>query len=237
MTVKSSPLSALPPPFNQPLPGLNPILGLQTWGNSEEYLKSLLGFARKHGKDSVRLKEALSVGDFQSAKHISHTLKGLAGTLFAADLARASTELDAALSLWGGQSGEERACERLLKQKNSDLSVLVEQVEWALNTVIQSCQPLFPQEKKKKPPSLSAPMISVDPIHRASLQELIAVLRSGNAVRASELLAALEKPALLSSEIYNHILEQIEDFEFLAAEKLVENILISIGNSSDSPSV
>ena len=230
----ASAMTHLPPPFNQPLPGLDPALGLATWGNAAAYQKSLLSFTRRHKDAGARLQEALGRGDLKTGKELSHSLKGLAGNLSAVELAEAATALDVALASHTADHTPGESIEKLLKTKNIDLAALVGKVTATMAILVQSCQKLAPEKPKSAPPpaqparAAQATTRQVAPAQRKRIQELAKALQSGNAVAAASLLAALEKSGVIPVEAREKIAQQIGDFDLLAAGETVEKLLASM---------
>ena len=80
------------------LPGLDLERGLSMLGGNRDKYLSLLGrFVDSHGGDPGRMTEALAGEDYAQVRALAHALKGVAGTLGVGSVARAASELDAAL--------------------------------------------------------------------------------------------------------------------------------------------
>ncbi|NEX16861.1 MAG: hypothetical protein C1943_09595 [Halochromatium sp.] len=98
----SEPLSRLQPlgqdlaPFLPEIPGLDMARGLATTqGDRHLYRKLLLRFHQTQADVGERVRSAYRDGETETATRLAHTLKGLAGTIGAADLQRAAAELEA----------------------------------------------------------------------------------------------------------------------------------------------
>jgi two-component system sensor histidine kinase/response regulator len=97
------------------IPGVDVAYGLGlVRGNATTYRKLLGMFIKSHGDASVRIGELRASGDAEGVRRIAHGLKGAAGALGAAELARAATALDAALR--GGQTDLDDLTVRLLAE-------------------------------------------------------------------------------------------------------------------------
>jgi len=86
-----------PPSPPAALPGIDLAAGLQRLGGDWGLFRTvLLEFAADHGRICEEIREAFAAGDRALAGRLAHTLKGLAATLEATELAAAATDLDAA---------------------------------------------------------------------------------------------------------------------------------------------
>jgi CheY-like chemotaxis protein len=107
------------------LPGINMDLGIKgVGGNRSLYAKILLEFFEDHREDINKISEALKSGDEELARRITHTLKGLAGSIGAIDLQHAATTLDAALK----------------EEDNDDYGELLGEVEKTMTIVLQGLE-------------------------------------------------------------------------------------------------
>jgi CheY-like chemotaxis protein len=80
------------------LPGIDRIAGLRrVAGNETLYHKLLLDFHRDFATSADRIRAAISENRLTDAERLAHTLKGVAGSIGAMDLHRATEELDTAL--------------------------------------------------------------------------------------------------------------------------------------------
>ncbi len=66
-------------------------------GNQRLYIKLLNEFARAHANDCTRIREALDAGNFEEARALTHTLKGIAGNLSVRRLYVAASALETEL--------------------------------------------------------------------------------------------------------------------------------------------
>ena len=80
------------------LPGVNLVEGLARVGNNRGlFLRILESLQRDHADELVRITVAIQGGDVAGASRAAHTLKGIMGTIGAADLARLFGQLEASL--------------------------------------------------------------------------------------------------------------------------------------------
>ncbi len=91
--------AALPEPLPLPeLPGVNLVEGLARVGNNRGlFLRILESLQRDHADELVRITVAIQGGDVAGASRAAHTIKGIMGTIGAADLARLFGQLEASL--------------------------------------------------------------------------------------------------------------------------------------------
>ncbi|MFN3078104.1 MAG: response regulator, partial [Alphaproteobacteria bacterium] len=99
--VRSNEASAFPPPNavetseTLSLPGIDWSFALgHLGGNSRLLRKLLLDFHHDHVGDALEIRQALASGDLARAQRITHTLKGITGTIGAATLHQISKELN-----------------------------------------------------------------------------------------------------------------------------------------------
>lgn len=98
--------------------GLNNVLG-----DKALYFEILQMFYQDHKNDGDKLKQAISEQDYDTAKHVSHTLKGVSCSVGAMNLFELTKTLDNAISA-----------------KETDLQVLLAGVDDHLQKVMQSIQ-------------------------------------------------------------------------------------------------
>jgi HPt (histidine-containing phosphotransfer) domain-containing protein len=107
------------------LPGIDRIAGLRrVAGNETLYHKLLLDFHRDYATSADRIRAAISKNRFTDAERLAHTLKGVAGSIGAIDLQRATEELNSALRL----NSLEKAVV-LLADADQELSLVIRGLE------------------------------------------------------------------------------------------------------------
>ena len=93
----AAPAQAEPLPLPE-LPGVNLVEALARVGNNRGLYRRILGsLHRDHADELVRITAAIQGGDVAGASRAAHTLKGIMGTIGAADLARLFGQLEASL--------------------------------------------------------------------------------------------------------------------------------------------
>ncbi|MEW6982725.1 diguanylate cyclase [Colwelliaceae bacterium 6471] len=105
----------------EPYPGIDVSIGISNvLGDQTLFEEILLMFYQDHHQDQEKIAQALSMGDILLAKHLSHTLKGVASSIGAIELSESVQELDEAIN----------------QQNNQLYDVLYEEVASTLNRVI-----------------------------------------------------------------------------------------------------
>ncbi|MDD5390141.1 MAG: PAS domain S-box protein [Gallionellaceae bacterium] len=183
------------------LPGLDPQRGLTALrGQADKYLRLLCLFAESHAGDMARLRELLATGEITDARHLAHSLKGVAATLGANRLADQIAGLEAAL-----------------KQPGGECAGLIDQIEAGLAALAAAILAL-PQHLAEPTPA------PVDPAHvEQVLNELEHLLKQSDA-HAGQL--AADSRLLLHTALGDagdEFLRQIERFDYEAALAILRN--------------
>lgn len=91
-----------------PLPGIDTTEGLRRMANKPAlYERVLRDFHRRFCDEAAQIRAALAAGDIASATRRTHSAKGLAGTIGAAELQAAAHDLEAAIKA-GSNEQEDR---------------------------------------------------------------------------------------------------------------------------------
>ncbi|MDP2434106.1 MAG: PAS domain S-box protein [Pseudomonadota bacterium] len=190
----ASPLDATLARFTT-LPGLDPARGLALLrGQADKYLSLLRLFAESHGGDMARLREHLAASQFDAARHLAHSLKGVAATLGAHRLADQIARLEAAL-----------------RQPGSDCDGLIDDIEAGLSTLAAAILAL-PQRP------VEATTIPVDPVRLVQVMNELERLLAQSDARAGQL--AADSRSLLHAALggrCDELLRQIEHFDYETA--------------------
>ena len=172
-------------------------------GNLDKYLDLLRSFATNHSGDGERLAACLAQGDLAGARHLAHTLKGVAATLGAAVIATHASQLEVELKAESGHRG-------------ADLNALAT----ALDTGLKTLARVFSQ-----PPETPVAGPPPDPQQTAAwLNELDALLAGNDTdaisyytLREAALLATLGQPCV-------RLGRQIREFRFDEARHTLQAI-------------
>lgn len=122
-------------------------------GRRESYIRLLRQFADAHAGDGAALLSSLKAGDYREAQRLAHNLKGVAGTLGAADVQAAAAALDGALK-------EQRSGDEVL--------LLGNQLEAALRPVLAGIRDALPVAGEEAGNMEVAPEVLRKLLHRIS---------------------------------------------------------------------
>jgi two-component system sensor histidine kinase/response regulator len=209
-TLPTPPDVRIPPEPGRPdpagLPGIDRTAGLRrVAGNETLYHKLLLDFHRDYAASAGRIRAAISENRLTDAERLAHTLKGVAGSIGAIDLQRATEELDSALRL-------------------NDLettAVLLADAEQELSLVIRGLEPLARQASTAPAQASRAASQGVVDRHAlaTSLSALADLIRKNNPDAESvleQVRAALEGSRF---EAVDRIAGALDVFDFRGAMK------------------
>ncbi|WP_320055569.1 response regulator [Desulfuromonas thiophila] len=191
-TKPASASTDLPPALLQ-LEGFDAASGLRSVRQrSDRLLQLLQRFATDHCGDGQRIVDALIAGDRASARQLSHSLKGLCGTLGLMAAHHSASALDSLLRHEGADPAEVLDLAHQLRQRLGSVCPLLRQLK----------------------PAATAAQAPTAPCDAAQLEQLRALLASDDlrAVRLHERLAPYlqqQAPALA-----NQLARQIGDFAF-----------------------
>ncbi|ABV37472.1 Signal transduction histidine kinase-like protein [Shewanella sediminis HAW-EB3] len=129
------------------LPGVNLELGLmRVAGKHKLYLDLMKRFVAEQSNVPMRIEQALATGDIMLAERLSHTIKGISGTLGAIELQELAAKLETAI-----QAEDENQIATVMPAFTGELERLVEAIR--VKTVEKQEQvthiPLTAEERKK----------------------------------------------------------------------------------------
>jgi signal transduction histidine kinase/CheY-like chemotaxis protein/HPt (histidine-containing phosphotransfer) domain-containing protein len=193
-------------PGSAGLPGIDSIVGLRrVAGNETLYHKLLLDFHRDYAASADCIRAALSEERFTDAERLAHTLKGVAGSIGAMDLHRATGELDSALRL----------------NELDKAPVLLADAEQELSLIIRGLEPLARQAAAA--PAKASRAGSGDVVDRhalaTSLRALADLVRKNNpeAENALEQVRAALKGS--HTDDVDRVAQALDVFDFRGAMK------------------
>jgi CheY-like chemotaxis protein len=103
------------------LPGIDMKVAMRGTGGNEKLLKQVLThFLHDHADDVHKIRQAIKDDDMELAQRITHTLKGVAGTIGAEELRPATIAMDAAL-----RSRASNSYWRLLDRMENTLALII----------------------------------------------------------------------------------------------------------------
>jgi CheY-like chemotaxis protein len=177
--------------------GLDTVLGLtRATGIRALYLSLLRKFVAGQAEAPRQLSEALAAGDKATAQRLTHTAKGLAGTIGATALQEQAEALEAAI-----QSDV----------PVDEMTPLVATWGEAMQGMISALQAALPQVEAPAPA-----MAAVDPAEAARMLDRVEALLRGNDGDAVDLIdqeAALLN-SILGAEKYRALAEAAHEFDF-----------------------
>jgi HPt (histidine-containing phosphotransfer) domain-containing protein len=185
-----------------PLDGIDIKKGIQTWQNPDAYAKALLGFSHDYGNAAADLTRLIDEGDMDSAYHMAHTLKGVAGNLSVTDVADAAVNIDAALR------------EKRIGEVKGQLSTLTEVLKTAVDAIRQLEAMHAVEETPKK---------EIEVAHlKALFIDMIAAFDQFSPDVIEPFLSELKE--YLSQDQLNPIVKHMERFDFDGAKQETVNL-------------
>ncbi|MFC1857463.1 transporter substrate-binding domain-containing protein [Thermodesulfobacteriota bacterium] len=188
------------PPSELELPTLDGVdikKGIQTWQNPEAYAKALLEFSRDYGNAAADLTRLIDEGDIDSAYHIAHALRGVAGNLSITGVADAAVNIDTALR------------ENRIDDVKDHLSILAA----ALNKAVDSIRQLETVQDVEEMPKKEMDV----PYLKALFIKMLAAFDEFNPNVIEPFLSELKE--YLSQDQLSPIVKHMERFDFDGAKQ------------------
>lgn len=186
------------------LPGFNTELALSRLGNNQRlYIKLLKQFLTYYANTESQFYEAIDKGDAVGAQRIAHTLKGLAGSIGATELASESAYLEASFANGDMDTtlSLARTCFQSLAKAQAVLS--------------QAFAAEMEQEKDRTDGPVAGLTVAQAERRKALLGTLETLLKDDDAEAAAYISAnADELRQLIPADTYNSLYTQISRFEF-----------------------
>jgi PAS domain S-box-containing protein len=207
-TLGEQAVSAQPLP---PLPGIDASAGLRiSLGKTELYLRLLRKFRDTQCNFAAAFSEALGGSDPSAPARVAHTLRGTAGNIGAAPLARAAAKLEEACAGGPGQNG-----------KGEALAV----VEVELARVLEGLRDLDAPAAPARESRGALPLERVAPLVE-QLKQRLAASDASSLELVSELEPLLSTdPALRAS--FSQVASKINEFDFDAALSLLREVSLA----------
>ena len=183
------------------LPGIDIVQGLDRLSDNRQlYRKLLRDFHRDYQDAGNRMKTLLENGETETAMHLIHAIKGTSGNLSINQLFNISTQLETTL----------RAGDKITPQ-------LLKQFDGLITEVMNTLASLKDKSKEDNSPCEMVDTATLTPL----LQEIATLLYEGN-FDAVERLPEIKKALGGNFQVEYKILEeQVDDFEFEEARKVV----------------
>lgn len=182
--------------------------------NKTLYLKILQGFVRDYGGNGFELRKLVETMKFEEATRITHTIKGLCGTIGSAHVQSLGAAVEATLSQKKQNFPEFNEFESALHDLVEDLSIsLSDMVSEQASTGTKTKDP---KGKEKL---------------RTAMKELHAAVDSCSATQCKRILEPfdnLEFDASIEAKL-RKLNEQVDDYEFTEAEVTIQEIEKALG--------
>ncbi|WP_456413631.1 PAS domain S-box protein [Thiolapillus sp.] len=204
----------------QPPPGINAALAMQRLAlDEEDYIRLLKKFAANHSEDTRLLADLAREENWEDARRLAHTLKGLSSTIGATELAHMAAQLEQLCkTLSASPEAETR------KAAFSDLNALLKVADKSLKEITGHIDEL---QEAIAPVAPSQPEQSPDLPEK--LQSLLKLTEQYNVAALTEANALLGMAAdqATVSELQN-IRDDLENFDFDAAAAGLKTLLVHL---------
>jgi len=176
--------------------------------NKGIFLRILHGFVRDYSGNKFELRKLIETFKFDEATRITHTIKGLCGTIGSSHVQTLGAAVEKTLSQKQQNFEEYNAFESALHDLIEDLSVVLNDID--TEPVVQVEKKVDPQAQEKL---------------KTAIEELKVALDSCSSTQCKRILDSLESIAFKKDEddLLKKIVNQVDDYEFSeAAETLSE---------------
>jgi two-component system, sensor histidine kinase and response regulator len=182
-------------------------------GKMDLYKRLMRDFAASNTDTVTRIRNLIEVGNFESARHEAHTIKGVAGNLSAQDLQRTSANLEA-------------ECKRRSEGSEKDEAALLEvlgEFRRTLDASIESAKAFAGEESP--PAEIADSTQTFDPV---AAKEIVDRLRSaideGNITELSSLASEARERSDVPDHYAQRIAEGVDSFDFESLRSLAQRI-------------
>ena len=177
--------------------------------NKNIYMRILHGFVRDYSGNNFELRKLIETAKFEEATRITHTIKGLCGTIGSSHVQSLGAKVEATLSQKQQNFEEYNVFEAALHDLIEDLNVVLNDLD-----MDQAQQPV---QKKEDPQALEK--------LKKAIADLKGALDSCSSTQCKRILDMLEGIAFAKDvdALLQKIVNQVDDYEFSeAAETLAE---------------
>lgn len=177
--------------------------------NRTLYLKILQGFVRDYGGNGFELRKLVENMKFEEATRITHTIKGLCGTIGASQVQTLGAAVENTLSQKKQDLAEFDSFERALRDLADDLTVALSNLASEQSNPIRKVQD--PKAKEKL---------------LAALEDLSTAVDSCSATQCKRILNQFDNVSFESSieDLLHKLNEQIDDYDFTEAEETIQEL-------------
>ena len=179
--------------------------------NKNIYMRILHGFVRDYSGNNFELRKLIEDAKFEEATRITHTIKGLCGTIGSSHVQTLGAAVEATLSQKQRNFEEYNAFEDALHNLIQDLSVVLNNLD------TDQAAPATPQ--KKVDPQAMAKL-------KTAVSELRAALDSCSSTQCKRILGSVEKLFFENDieSLLQKIVNQVDDYEFTEAAETLDTL-------------
>ena len=176
--------------------------------NKSIYLRILQGFVRDYG-NGLELRKLIETSKFEEATRITHTIKGLCGTIGSTHVQSLGAAVENTLSQKQRNFEEYNAFEDALRALIDDLSIALKDIATEQSAPAQKTADPHAVEKLK-----------------AALEELKPAVDSCSSTQCKRILESVENIAFDNqvNDLISKLVNQIDDYEFSEAEDTIKEI-------------
>ncbi|MBO4435400.1 MAG: response regulator [Fibrobacter sp.] len=181
--------------------------------NKNIYMRILHGFVRDYSGNNFELRKLIETAKFEEATRITHTIKGLCGTIGSSHVQSLGAAVEATLSQKQQNFEEYNVFEAALHDLIEDLNVVLNDLD------TEQAQPV---QKKTDPKAIEK--------LKTAIPELKAALDSCSSTQCKRILDAFEGIAFEKEvdQLLQKIVNQVDDYEFAEATETVDELEKSI---------
>jgi len=182
--------------------------------NKNIYLRILHGFVRDYSGNNFELRKLIETAKFEEATRITHTIKGLCGTIGSSHVQSLGAKVEATLSQKQQNFEEYNVFEAALHDLIEDLNVVLNDLD------TEQTQPV---QKKEDPQALEK--------LKKAIADLKGALDSCSSTQCKRILDTLEGIAFARDvdALLQKIVNQVDDYEFSEAAETLAELEKSVG--------
>ena len=183
--------------------------------NKNIYMRILHGFVRDYSGNNFELRKLIETAKFEEATRITHTIKGLCGTIGSSHVQSLGAKVEATLSQKQQNFEEYNVFEAALHDLIEDLNVVLNDLD--------TDQAQQPAQKKEDPQA-------VEKLKNA-IADLKGALDSCSSTQCKRILDTLEGIAFAKDvdALLQKIVNQVDDYEFSEASETLAELEKSVG--------
>lgn len=182
--------------------------------NKNIYMRILHGFVRDYSGNNFELRKLIETAKFEEATRITHTIKGLCGTIGSSHVQSLGAKVEATLSQKQQNFEEYNVFEAALHDLIEDLNVVLNDLD------AEQTQPV---QKKEDPQALEK--------LKNAIADLKGALDSCSSTQCKRILDTLEGIAFAKDvdALLQKIVNQVDDYEFSEAAETLAELEKSVG--------